>query len=59
MDAMRMRRRGAEYNCLTFQHIQHRAIYGNRSARFRRQGIDSGKVSNRNDLPCGMRMVFT
>lgn len=58
MDATRMRRRSAEYNCLTFQYIQHRTIYSNRSARFRCQGVDSGKVGNRNDLPCGMRMVF-
>lgn len=58
MDAMRVRCRSMKSICLAFQDIQHRAVYGNRNACLGFQGVDSGQMGNRNNLPCSMCMVF-
>jgi hypothetical protein len=53
-----MRRLGTKSIGLIFQHIQHRAVYRNRCAYFGRQRVEGAQMSNGNNLPRGVLMVF-
>lgn len=59
MNASRMRRLGTKNIGLIFQYIQHRALYGNRNTCLSFQSVNRAEMSDRNNLSCGMCMMFT
>lgn len=58
LDAPRMRCFSTKSIGLICQDIQHRTFYGNRSTHPCFQRMNRTEMSNRNDLPCGMCMLF-
>lgn len=58
MDTLRAKRFRAESIYLIFQNIQQRTEYSHLGLNLGLQSMNSAQMSNRNNLSCGMRMVF-
>ena len=58
MDTLRTKRFRAASICLIFQNIQQRTEYSHLGLNLGLQSMNSAQMSNRNNLSCGMRMVF-
>ena len=58
MDTLRTNRFRAESIFLGFKNIQHRTEYSHLGLNLGLQSMNSAQMSNRNNLSCGMRMVF-